>query len=571
MCLAYHYGKIPANLHYTQPLDSDAIRNGRLQVIVENTLFDRGFTAINNFSLNGGNSHMLMKGHYKPKSQPLPVYHRVSYFILTFNLRASTSSHPVTADPVVPRLHTRRIGMRAVKTSAVFAILLTIVPNLEPEITTDVLDDLIDLGDLGLDPGTDIDFSPLSLPPLPNSPEERRDPTPPTLPSISESPEEEQNPVPETNSTISDDYSTFIKTMMDKNETFNTQIKEHNESLLKSPSKTILIPISIDFDDSNPYLQDIISSLEDRSILDNERELHKFIKLELKEKAFYLLLTKVYYFDNSTYPDIFKTLKCLRDEILLQDIEENQTINLRKGFEYYLGEQRPVCFVYSGMGSQWTSMGADLLKIPIFEKSIKRLQTILERKVIDIIQIITTKNKEVLNNILNCFVGITAIQIALTDVLRELGISPDYIIGHSLGEHGCAYADGCLSTEDTILSSYYRGIASIETKFIRGSMVAVGLGYEKIKKLCPPEIEIACHNSSNSSTISGPADIVSEFVGELTKQGIFVKKVHTANIAYHSKYVAEGGNISNYTIFQMGLSMNFHRTTILVLIIIEIR
>ncbi|KAJ0170948.1 hypothetical protein K1T71_013720 [Dendrolimus kikuchii] len=208
--------------------------------------------------------------------------------------------------------------MRAVKTSAVFAILLTIVPNLEPEITTDVLDDLIELGDLGLDPGTDIDFSPLSLPPLPNSPEERRDPTPPTLPPISESPEEEQNPVPETNSTISDDYSTFIKAMMDKNETFNTQIKEHNESLLKSPSKTILIPISIDFDDSNPYLQDIISSLEDRSILDNERELHKFIKLELKEKAFYLLLTKVYYFDNSTYPDIFKTLKCLRDEILLQ-------------------------------------------------------------------------------------------------------------------------------------------------------------------------------------------------------------------------------------------------------------
>ncbi|CAF4952218.1 unnamed protein product [Pieris macdunnoughi] len=114
------------------------------------------------------------------------------------------------------------------------------------------------------------------------------------------------------------DYNDFLKTFSNKNENFNTHIKEHNESLLKSNSKAILIPVSIDFDESNPYLQDILSTLPDTTnILNSERELHSFQKIEIKNKIYYLLFTKVYYFDDCTYPDIFKTLKTARDDILL--------------------------------------------------------------------------------------------------------------------------------------------------------------------------------------------------------------------------------------------------------------
>lgn len=48
-------------------------------------------------------------------------------------------------------------------------------------------------------------------------------------------------------------------------------------------------------------------------------------------------------------------------------------MTLSKGFEYYPGEPRPIWFVYSGMGSQWPGMGADLMKIPIFAQSVERL------------------------------------------------------------------------------------------------------------------------------------------------------------------------------------------------------
>ena len=60
------------------------------------------------------------------------------------------------------------------------------------------------------------------------------------------------------------------------------------------------------------------------------------------------------------------------------------------------------------------------------------------------------------------------------DVLKELKIQPDGIIGHSVGELGCAYADGCFTAEQMILIAYYRGLVSMEIKFIHGTMAAVG-------------------------------------------------------------------------------------------------
>jgi len=92
---------------------------------------------------------------------------------------------------------------------------------------------------------------------------------------------------------------------------------------------------------------------------------------------------------------------------------------------------------------------------------------------------------------------------------------PDNIIGHSVGELGCAYADGCFTAEEMILTAYSRGLASIETEVIYGSMAAVGLGYKDIKNLCPADIEVACHNSSDNSTISGPAVSIKKFVAKL--------------------------------------------------------
>lgn len=65
-------------------------------------------------------------------------------------------------------------------------------------------------------------------------------------------------------------------------------------------------------------------------------------------------------------------------------------------------------------------------------------------------------------------------QIGLVDMLHAMGIKPDGMIGHSVGELGCAYADGCLTAEQAIRVALERGKASRDAVLIRGMMAAVG-------------------------------------------------------------------------------------------------
>ncbi|KAL7037047.1 hypothetical protein ACKWTF_009050 [Chironomus riparius] len=214
---------------------------------------------------------------------------------------------------------------------------------------------------------------------------------------------------------------------------------------------------------------------------------------------------------------------------------------LSKDVKHYSTFKRPMVWVYSGMGSQWCTMGADLMKIPMFAESIEKSHKILAAKGLDVKDIITSSDPDMFENILHSFVGIAAIQIALTDILKALEIEPDFIIGHSVGELGCAYADGCFTAEEMILSAYSRGMASLETNVVFGSMAAVGLSYKKLRSMVPEGIEIACHNSADSCTISGPAKNIAAYVAELKSKNIFAKEVACSNIPYHSKYIAEMG------------------------------
>lgn len=75
------------------------------------------------------------------------------------------------------------------------------------------------------------------------------------------------------------------------------------------------------------------------------------------------------------------------------------------------------------------------------------------------------------------------LEIGLADLLTYFGIKHDYTIGHSVGELGCAYADGCFTAEQMVLSALSRGMAWVESNLPKGSMTAVGLGYEDLEPL----------------------------------------------------------------------------------------
>ncbi|XP_050089071.1 fatty acid synthase [Anopheles aquasalis] len=202
-------------------------------------------------------------------------------------------------------------------------------------------------------------------------------------------------------------------------------------------------------------------------------------------------------------------------------------------------EKRPLWFIYSGMGSQWASMARDLMQLEVFHSTIARCAEALRPEGVDLIDVLTKSDESRFDNILNSFISIAAVQVALTDVLTHVGIVPDGMVGHSVGELGCAYADGCFTPEQTVLAAYWRGRSILDTDLIAGQMAAVGLSWEDCKQKLPKDVIPACHNSNDSVTISGPVVSVGKVIADLNAQGIFAKGVKSSGIAFHSRYIAD--------------------------------
>ncbi|KAE8740395.1 Fatty acid synthase, partial [Frankliniella occidentalis] len=202
---------------------------------------------------------------------------------------------------------------------------------------------------------------------------------------------------------------------------------------------------------------------------------------------------------------------------------------------------RPVWWVFSGMGSQWGAMAKSMMRLEPFAKAINTCAAALKPHGVNLIDIVVNSDAKTFENVLNSFVSIAAVQVALVDTLHALGMQPDGIIGHSVGELGCAYADGTFTAEQTVLAAYWRGRSILESKLAPGAMAAVGLSWEEVKARVPADIVAACHNSADSVTISGPPESISKFVSSLQAEGIFAKEVASSGVAFHSKYVAEAG------------------------------
>ncbi|XP_015113026.1 fatty acid synthase [Diachasma alloeum] len=212
--------------------------------------------------------------------------------------------------------------------------------------------------------------------------------------------------------------------------------------------------------------------------------------------------------------------------------------NKLREIKHYPGTTSPVWFVFSGLESQWPAIGPSLFQFSVFTNAITKCDSILKLYGVDILSILTSTTGLTCDNILNFFVAISAIQIGFVDLLTSLNIIPDGIIGHSFGELNCAYADGSLTLEQTILGVYSLALVLSGTSTISGSMAIVNLGYRELKNLCPSDIEVVWHNSPERSTLSGPAESIKVFVAHLNLNNIRAEEIPCGNIAYHSRHIA---------------------------------
>ena len=75
--------------------------------------------------------------------------------------------------------------------------------------------------------------------------------------------------------------------------------------------------------------------------------------------------------------------------------------------------QRPVWYVFSGMGSQWNGMGKYLMTLEVFQKSILKMEHALQPYGASIYSMLMESNSSTFDNPQNAFMGINAVQVLL--------------------------------------------------------------------------------------------------------------------------------------------------------------
>ncbi|WP_218314783.1 type I polyketide synthase [Halomonas sp. 18071143] len=204
--------------------------------------------------------------------------------------------------------------------------------------------------------------------------------------------------------------------------------------------------------------------------------------------------------------------------------------------------QGPV-FVYDGNGCQWATMGHDLLDTaPAFSDAIDRVDALFQRhghfslraELAGLNQQAGEEERFVSTEIAQP--ALFALQVALTEWLKEQGITPAAVFGHSVGEVAAAWASGALSLEDAVKVIYYRSDFQGKTRGL-GEMTAVAMSADDIAPwLAKPEfdrVSLAGINSPKGITLAGDKDQLSKLEGALSAEEVFAKRL-PLDYAFHS-------------------------------------
>lgn len=203
-----------------------------------------------------------------------------------------------------------------------------------------------------------------------------------------------------------------------------------------------------------------------------------------------------------------------------KDIESKSTISVVHTSKIRLitEHNKSIVFVFPGQGTEYTFMGKELYeKEPLFRKEIDQCFEIAEM----------TEGSEHFKLLKSNFLNLTEsngiqfpienvhqteisqpllfiIEYALAKYMINLGIKPNYMIGHSLGEFVAACISGVIKLKNALAIIYYRG------KFMQelsdGKMISVFSNEEEVYNVLKNSTySIAAVNNEKQCIISGPA------------------------------------------------------------------
>lgn len=203
-----------------------------------------------------------------------------------------------------------------------------------------------------------------------------------------------------------------------------------------------------------------------------------------------------------------------------------------------------IAFVFPGQGTQFVGMGKDIYENS--EIARKEFDNIFETLSFDLKEAMFNGPEDLLKKTKYTQPAIVAMSLVLEKLVREKGIKPEFVAGHSVGEYAAMGSAGFLTISEAVKLTSFRGEVMNEiAESVNGGMAAIiGMDSDtiiEVLKEVDGVVEAVNFNEPKQTVIAGEKNAIEKACELLKERGARRAMPLAVSGPFHSSLMKPAG------------------------------